>query len=86
MAYSYCVDCERVYNCEDEKCCCGSKKRSVDWEEFAFIMGYHVYTVKKEYGVFHLDVSKRLEAYGGSDSGGDNIDVFFYYFYGLKVK
>ncbi|MBD2807181.1 aldehyde dehydrogenase [Xenorhabdus sp. ZM] len=86
MAYSYCVDCERVYSCEDEKCCCGSKKRSVDWEEFAFIMGYPLYPVKKKYGVFHLDLSKRLDADALCDLKADNPELFYYEFKGWKER
>ncbi|OTZ17082.1 aldehyde dehydrogenase, partial [Bacillus thuringiensis serovar aizawai] len=49
----------------------------VDWEEFAFIMGYPLYPVKKKYGVFHFDLSKRLDADALCDLKADNPELFY---------
>ncbi|WP_257147326.1 hypothetical protein [Bacillus cereus] len=40
--------------------CYGNKNNLIDWEEFAFIMGYPLYPVKKKYDWFHLDLYKRF--------------------------
>ena len=61
MSYCYCTKCESVYRCEDVKCAVVIKNL-IDWEEFAFIMGYPLYPVKKKYDWFHLDLYKRLDA------------------------
>lgn len=39
-------------------------------------MGYPLYPVKKKYGVFHLDLSKRLDADALCDLKADNPELF----------
>lgn len=62
MAYRYCTKCESVFESEDKSFCCFNKSNLIDWEEFAFIMGYPLYPVKKKYDFFHLDLYDRKES------------------------
>ncbi|MBD2794525.1 aldehyde dehydrogenase [Xenorhabdus sp. CUL] len=49
-------------------------------------MGYPLYPVKKKYGVFHLDLSKRLDADALCDLKADNPELFYYEFKGWKER
>ncbi|HDR6390217.1 TPA: aldehyde dehydrogenase [Bacillus cereus] len=84
MSYRYCMKCESVYNYEDKKLCCGSEIHSIDWEEFAFIMGYPLHPVKKKYDVFHLDLHKRMDADSWYDLRAYDPELFYYEFNGWK--
>ncbi|PGV19482.1 aldehyde dehydrogenase [Bacillus cereus] len=64
--------------------CCGNKNNLIDWEEFAFIMGYPLYPVKKKYDWFHLDLYKRLDAKSMSDLREYSPELFYYEFNGWK--
>ncbi|MCC2414349.1 MULTISPECIES: aldehyde dehydrogenase [Bacillus cereus group] len=62
MSYRYCTKCESVFEYEDENLGCCYKSNLIDWEEFAFIMGYPLHPNKKKYDVFHLDLYKRKDS------------------------
>ncbi|MEK7019874.1 aldehyde dehydrogenase [Bacillus sp. FSL R9-9410] len=62
MDHRYCMKCECVYSSEEISLCCGSESHLIDWDEFAFIMGYPLYPVKKRYDIFHFDLEKRKDA------------------------
>ncbi|PHF29934.1 aldehyde dehydrogenase [Bacillus wiedmannii] len=57
--------------------CCGNKNNLIDWEEFAFIMGYPLYPVKKKYDGFHLDLYKRLDAKSMYDLRAYSSELFY---------
>ncbi|MEH7464039.1 aldehyde dehydrogenase [Bacillus thuringiensis] len=84
MSYCYCTKCESVYRREDVKMCCGNKNNLIDWEEFAFIMGYPLYPVKKKYDWFHLDLYKRLDAKSIYNLRAYSPELFYYEFNGWK--
>ncbi|MEW9179331.1 aldehyde dehydrogenase [Bacillus mycoides] len=84
MSYCYCKKCESVYRCEDVKVCCGNKNNLIDWAEFAFIMGYPLYPVKKKYAGFHLDLYKRLDAKSMYNLREYDPELFYYEFNGWK--